>query len=192
MNLKIKLLYCLLALSIAGSCFAEEKNYAHYLVVKGNFSTNYYAFSDLDHTKRATGFEAGLLYDFWFTKNLAVSTEVLYLKKKFDLPVMNFNYVCFDILFKVSSSKSVYGVIGAGLDILVKRNYDPEHVKVNKADISLILGLGFYLNLWKQAVFLNGEIRVRTAFTRVEFASWGKRYIATTSVEVGLAFPISK
>ena len=189
MKLKINLLYLTFLISVNCLCFAGENTYTHYFGIKGNISTTYYAFSDLDQTKRATGFEAGLFYDFWFTKNMAVSAEVLYLKKRFDLPIVRFNYVCFDLLFKLSSNKSIYGVAGIGFDVLVKRNYDPEHVKINKTDICLILGVGFYINLWNQKVFLNGEIRLRTALTRVEFKSWGKRYMTTASIEVGLVFP---
>ena len=164
----------------------------HYLIIRGSLAKNYYAFSSLDHTVTASNFSGAFAHDYWFNPRMAVTSELVYLQKKFNGPMVRFHYVCLDILFKVSSARMMYAAIGFGLDFLLFRNHDAEHVHVSRVDISLILVLGFYFNLWIQSIFFNGEIRVRAALNYVEFLSWGKRHIAHASIEFGLAFPLKK
>ena len=164
----------------------------HYLVFRGNIASDYYAFSSLDHTARVTSFAGGFAHDYWFNKNMAITSELVYLQKKFNLPIVKFHYMSLDILFKISSVRIMYAAVGLGFDFLFHRNHDPEHVHVSPVNISLIIALGFYFNLWNNDIFFNAEIRVRAMLNYVEFLTWGKRHIAHTSIEFGIAVPLYK
>jgi hypothetical protein len=130
------------------------------------------------------------MYDWWFSKNMAITSGLLYVQKKFNGPVVKFHYLCIDILFKLSTDRSIYFASGFGFDFLIKKNDDIEHKTINRVDITFIFAVGFYLNLWKDKLFLNGEIRARAVLNPLEFVSWGKRRIATTSIEAGITFPL--